>query len=159
QQRSHPEAVYRDLASLAGALCTFTLDKRPQDDPGYDHDSPGTVFAQIARVIVDRAQMSAPETCVEIKMRERGGGEFFGQITDETLFDAADFCLAVSADTSQDKIIRDFPNECKLGSPEGVLHVRKLAKRGVRLTHLPAPPPEVPRRPGWLYFAIDTEHP
>ncbi|MGE3171986.1 MAG: type VI secretion system baseplate subunit TssK [Planctomycetota bacterium] len=159
QQRTHPEALYRDLAALAGALCTFTPDARPRDVPFYDHREPGPVFRQLEKAIIDLASGSAPMTCESIRLLEKGEGEYHGQILDDTLLDNADFYLAVSADVSADVIIKMIPGLGKLGSPEGVAEARRRAVSGVKLVPLTVPPPEIPQRAGFHYFSIHRDDP
>ena len=36
-QHGHPQELYREMARLGGALCTFGLETHPQSLPAYDH--------------------------------------------------------------------------------------------------------------------------
>lgn len=42
----HPEAVYGVLASLVGALCTYSPDKSPTSVPPYDHGNLTATFLE-----------------------------------------------------------------------------------------------------------------
>lgn len=158
EPRQHPEVLYRDLAALVGALSTFAGSGRVAV-PAYDHAAPGPVFDQLEKLVFDLSQLSAPETCEPILLRPKGAGEYAGQILDESLFERAEFYLAFSADVSADEVIRELPVAAKLGSPEGVALARTRALRGVRLTHLPTPPSEIPQRAGFHYFVVSRDDP
>ena len=47
----HPEELYIELARLAGALCTFTIEIHPRSIPAYDHHQPDKCFADLDTLI------------------------------------------------------------------------------------------------------------
>lgn len=157
EPKQHPETLYRDLIGLVGALTTFAGERVAP--PAYDHLDPGPVFARIEQMVLELSQWSAPETCVSIPMREKAQGEYVGQILDESLLEGADFYISVAADVSADEIIREFPFAAKIGSPEDVAQARSLAYRGVKVTHLPRVPNEIPTRSGCHYFVVGRDDP
>lgn len=157
EPRQHPELLYRDLASFVGALGTYAGQRAAP--PAYDHNDPGPVFAQLEQMVFDLSQWSAPETCASIPLRLGGPGEYTGQILDDAMFSDADFYIGFWADVSVDEIIREFPFAAKLGSPEGVAQARTAAVRGVRVTHMPSPPSDIPQRSGFHYFVVNCDDP
>ncbi|MBL8730927.1 MAG: type VI secretion system baseplate subunit TssK [Planctomycetes bacterium] len=155
EPRQHPEQLYRDLASFVGALATYAGERAAA--PAYDHLDPGPVFARLEQLVFDLSQWSAPETCASIPLRQTAPGEYGGQILDDSLFGSADFYFAFAADVAVEEIIREFPFAAKIGSPEGVALARSQAVRGVRVTHMPSPPNDIPQRSGFHYFVVNGD--
>src|SRR5690606_35298823 len=46
-RRGHPEALFRAMLALAGALTTFSGTLHPRDLPGYDHLDLGGCFGRL----------------------------------------------------------------------------------------------------------------
>ncbi|MCA8951007.1 MAG: type VI secretion system baseplate subunit TssK [Planctomycetes bacterium] len=159
ERRQHPERLYRDLATLIGALSTFAK-INPTDSEGippYDHEHPGAVFQRLEQLVFEYSRESATETCESVPLHEKGPpGEYAGQVLDVSLLENADFYVAVRSDASADVVIREFPFAAKLGSPDGVSHARSRAIRGVKMTHVATPPADIPQPGGFHYFVVDT---
>lgn len=153
----HPLAVYEVLASLVGALCTFSPDKRPTAVPPYEHSNLTATFTELDRHLRELPQNIVPESCVGIPLARRGPDEWVGQVQDESLFERADFYLSLSGNSSPDKFIREAPFKVKITSPALMEQIRTYNVRGVVLTHVPVPPTEIPQRPGCHYFALTRD--
>ena len=153
----HPETVYRTLASLVGALCTFSTDRRPTAVPPYEHANLTATFTELDRQLRDLPQNIVPESCVGIPLTRRGPDEWVGQVQDESLFERADFYLSLSGNSSPDKFIREAPFKVKVTSPAQMEAIRTYNVRGVVLTHVPVPPTEIPQRPGCHYFSLTRD--
>lgn len=152
----HPEAVYLTLASLLGALCTYSPDKLPTSVPAYDHGNLTATFAALDRQLRELPQQIAPETCLGISLNRKPPDEWVGQIPDDSLL-AADFYLSLSGASSPDKFIREAPFKVRVTSPAQMQAIRMANLRGVVLTHVPVPPSDIPQRPGCHYFALARE--
>ncbi|MBL9079633.1 MAG: type VI secretion system baseplate subunit TssK [Planctomycetes bacterium] len=153
----HPEAVYRALASLVGALCTFSPGKLPTQVPPYEHSNLTATFQELDRHLRDLPQNIVPETCVGVPLVRKGPDEWVGQVQDESLFERADFYLCLSGNSSPDKFIREAPFKVKVTSPAQMEAIRTYNVRGVVLTHVPVPPSEIPQRAGCHYFVLSRE--
>ncbi|MBL8747959.1 MAG: type VI secretion system baseplate subunit TssK [Planctomycetes bacterium] len=153
----HPEAAYATLASLVGALCTFSPDRRPTSVPPYEHSNLTATFTELDRQLRDLPQNIVPETCVGIPLQRKGPDEWVGQVQDESLFERADFYLSLAGNSSPDKFIREAPFKVKITSPDQMGAIRTYNVRGVPLVHVPVPPTEIPQRPGCHYFALTRE--
>jgi type VI secretion system protein ImpJ len=153
----HPETVYGVLASFVGVLCTYSPDKLPTEVPPYDHANLTTTFAELDRHLRELPGQIAPDTCVSIPLQRRGTDEWIGQVTDDSLFERADFYLSLSGTAPADKFIREAPFKVKLTSPAQMEAIRSFNLRGVVLSHMPDPPPDIPRRTGCQYFALQRE--
>lgn len=153
----HPETAYCVLASLVGALCTFSADRRPTAVPPYEHHNLTATFAELDRQLRDLPQNIVPESCVGIPLQRRGPDEWVGQVQDESLFERADFYLALTGASSPDKFIREAPFKVKITSPAQLEAIRTYNVRGVVLTHVPVPPNEIPQRAGCHYYVLSKE--
>lgn len=154
---AHPETIYTSLASLVGALCTFSPDRRPTAVPPYDHGNLTATFTELDRQLRDLPQNIVPETCVAIPLTRRGPDEWVGQVQDESLFERADFYLSLTGNSAPDKFIREAPFKVKIASPAKLEEIRRANVRGVVLTHVPVPPTEIPQRPGCHYFSLSRD--
>ncbi|EPY1818993.1 type VI secretion system baseplate subunit TssK [Escherichia coli] len=56
----HPELVWRELARLAGALLTFSLEHNVSAVPPYVHESPSTVFPPLFSLLSELLEASLP---------------------------------------------------------------------------------------------------
>src|SRR5690606_37194408 len=133
----HPEEVYRVLAALVGALCTFSPDKLPSQVPPYEHSDLTATFQELDRHLRDLPQNIAPETCVSVPLSRKGPDVWVGPVQDESLFERADFYLCLSGESSPDKFIREAPFKVKITSPAQLEAIRTYNVRGVTLTHVP----------------------
>jgi type VI secretion system protein ImpJ len=153
----HPEAAYAVLASLCGALCTYSADRLPTAVPPYEHSNLTATFAELDRQLRELPQNIVPETCVGIPLQRRGPDEWIGQIDDDSLLERADFYLALSGTSAPDKFIRESPFKVKVTSPAQMESIRTFNVRGVVLTHVPVPPSDIPQRAGCHYFSLARE--
>ena len=152
----HPETVYCALASLVGALCTYSPDKLPTSVPPYDHANLTATFTELDKHLRELPQNIAPETCAGIGLKRKPPDEWVGMIEDESLL-AADFYLVLSGASSPDKFIREVPFKVRITSPAKMEAIRSANLRGVVLTHVPVPPGEIPQRPGSHYFVLTRD--
>lgn len=56
-----------------------------------------------------------------------------------------------------DKFIREAPFKVKVTSPAQMESIRTFNVRGVVLSHVPVPPPDIPQRAGCHYFLLSRE--
>ena len=154
EPRVHPEMVYRSLASLVGELFTFARGgKFPKDIPLYVHDDPGPVFHRLEEEIA-ALDWVITERCVSIPLTPQARDTLHGRVHDESLFERADFYLAVHAEMPIDDLVRTFPAVVKISSPELVQEARDFAKAGVKIVPVPNPPVDLIVRGGFQCFQI-----
>ncbi|MES2265091.1 MAG: type VI secretion system baseplate subunit TssK [Pseudomonadota bacterium] len=151
----HPERLYEQMLSLAGALMTFSKSWTLGDLPAYQHADPGPSFArlnQIIRELLDTVISSKYFAIAldEIKTCYHHGMLDSGKIDDKTVF-----YLAVSADLPAAELVDVVPLRFKIGAPDDVEKFVLSAMPGVRLQHAPQVPASIPVRPDACYFAIE----
>ena len=169
----HPEHVYVDLARLAGALCTFSLDSDPTQVPAYDHDDLGGSFDALDRHIRSHLDEVVPTNRITVPLsaadpltldEQNAAGLtaaafHVGAVPDERCYGDAMWVLGVRARMSSTDLVASVPRLVKLCSSEDIVKLVKRALPGASLEHLKAPPAAISPGLGVEYFRIDRSGP
>jgi type VI secretion system protein ImpJ len=158
-KRGHPEEVFRELSKLAGALCTFGLDSHPDSLPLYDHLHPTACFEALDRHIREHLELIVPSNCVRIPLTQAARYFWEGRILDERTLSRSRWIFGLRAPVGEAGLIERTPELVKICSKEFLPKLVERALPGVKLIHLPAPPPAVSPRIDFQYFAIDKAGP
>ncbi|MDQ2667023.1 MAG: type VI secretion system baseplate subunit TssK [Gemmatimonadota bacterium] len=158
-RRIHPERLYAELARLAGALCTFSLDAHPRALQAYDHDAPEACFDALDRSIRSHLDVAAPTGPTAIALVPNAQGVHTGVIRDPRAFQPARWILGVRASITANEVIARVPDLAKVCSSKFVLELVRRAFPGLRLDHLPFPPAQLSPRSDTQYFAIERSGP
>jgi type VI secretion system protein ImpJ len=150
----HPEAVYIEMARLAGELYTFSSEGHPKDVPLYVHDDLSSTFVALEETIRKLMDTIIPTRCVSIALEKTRDSVFTGRVPDEQMLEKAQFYIAVMAGVPEDKVVREVPLKAKISSLDRVNNLITQAMRGVVVKHLPTPPAEIPVQPGRSYFHL-----
>ncbi len=155
----HPERLYAELARLAGALCTFSLDTHPRTLPTYDHDQPETCFDALDRHVRANLDVVAPTGRSTIPLTHSGQNLYTGSIKDPRSFGPAKWILGVRSSLQPNELVARVPALAKVCSKKFVLELVKRAFPGLRVDHLPFPPAQISPRADTQYFAIERAGP
>lgn len=157
----HPEQVYGELAKLAGALLTFSLDHDIEQIPAYRHDDLGSVLPALIKVISTLLEASLPSRVVTLDLRETAPNHWQARLDDPRLREpgAADFYLSVRCRLPAAQVQLQFPRLCKVGAPDEVRQLVNAALDGVPLQALSHVPAAIALRLENQYFALDLGHP
>jgi type VI secretion system protein ImpJ len=157
-RRSHPEQLYLELARLAGALCTFSLDADPRAMPLYDHDRPEDSFTGLDRQIRSYVELAIPATSVSIPLKPASAMQYLhaGQVSDRRCFGRARWILGVRSSLNDTETVARVPRVVKVCASRHVPELVKRAYPGLGLEHTPVPPAAISPRPGTHYFSIST---
>jgi type VI secretion system protein ImpJ len=158
-KRVHPERLYAELARLAGALCTFSLDAHPRSLPTYDHDHPEPCFDALDRHVRANLDVVAPTGRSTIPLVHSGQNLYTGAVRDPRSFGPAKWVLGVRARLQPNEIVARVPALAKVCSKKFVLELVKRAFPGLRIDHLPFPPAQISPRADTQYFAIERAGP
>ena len=151
-RRGHPSALWETMAALAGALTTFAPSARPL--PAYDHLRLGPCFAELEARLLELLETAVPDTAVSLPLRGVRPAVQAVAIDQERWITAPQWYLAVSAPVRQAELVPRVLQGCKVGSADVVDTLIRQALPGLELTHVPQPPPAVPVRLDFLYFAL-----
>lgn len=152
----HPHDVYRTLAQLAGALCTFVYGegRRARDVPAYDHSDPGATFAALAQLIRQLLEVSQVSRYATVELKKRDETMLVGDVADKSLFDKGTWFLSVSGDVPEARLRDEVPSQIIIGSPHNVDFLVSTANPGVAVTHVSVPPRDFPLTAGCTYFQL-----
>lgn len=152
----HPEKLYQEMLSLAGALTTFSLKIHPRDLPVYDHDNLGPCFTDLDEKLRLLLETVVPSNFVSLPLKLVQPAIYAASIDQDKYLLNTKMYLAVNAEMNQGEVISKTPYLIKVCSANHIEHLVRQALPGVPLTHVATPPDEaelsvfqpVPDRPG-----------
>ncbi|ELX08974.1 hypothetical protein Jab_2c10320 [Janthinobacterium sp. HH01] len=153
----HPERLYEQLLSLAGALMTFSKSWTLADLPPYQHADPGPAFATLHQIIRELLDTVISSKYFAIALKEVKPSYHHGMLDSQKIDDKTTFYIAVSADLPASELVDIVPLRFKIGAPDDVEKFVLSAMPGVRLSHSPQVPAAVPVRPDACYFALEAK--
>lgn len=152
--RCHPEDLYREMARLAGALCTFSMEFEADDLPPYDHDNLTDCFALLDERLRKLLEVMVPESFIAVRLIREGPNVFSASLEDARVFRKSEWILQVSSGTGGAEVLRSFSTLVKACSAEDILRLVDDANPGLPLEHVSHPPSSIPRRLGAQYFRL-----
>jgi type VI secretion system protein ImpJ len=152
---THPEAVYLELARLAGMLTTLS-DMQVREIPPYDHDNAAAAFNDLAQRIPRLLETVLPRHYTRIPLTRRDELVHVGRILDDRLLEPAmAFYLGVYANIGASELQVTFPEVAKIASPDKVEFLVQHALKGMVLRLAQTLPPAVPVQSGYVYFQLE----
>ncbi len=156
-KKGHPEELYSNMLSLAGALTTFSLKLQPRDLPAYDHDDLGKCFAELNEKLRLLLETVVPSNVVSLPLKQVQPSIYATALADERYLQGTRMYLAVNAEIPEGDLIRRAPQLVKVCSANHVEHLIKQALPGMPLTHLPSPPSAIPLKLKYQYFSLSQQ--
>jgi type VI secretion system protein ImpJ len=158
--RAHPREVYEDLARLAGALCTFSLDSDPRDIPLYDHDHPGEAFSALDKHIRRHLEVVIQERYIPVPLGRTAPNLHTAALADKRTLGRGEWVLRVRSGASSATVISEIPRKAKICSAEDVMRlVGSAGLPALGVEHLATLPSAIPSRVGSQYFRLLREGP
>ena len=152
----HPEQLYRDLASLAGELATFTRnDRRTATYPVYRHTALAQTFAPVLLDLRRALSQVMDARAIAIPLEEREYGIRVAVLPDRELLRSATFILAVQAQIPTESVRSGFAPQVKIGSVEKIRDLVNLQLPGIGLRPLSVSPRQLPFNADFTYFELD----
>jgi type VI secretion system protein ImpJ len=156
---SHPEEVYRDLARLAGALSTFSLEASPDEVPKYVHDDLTSTFRDLDILIRRYLEIVVPSNSVTLDFQKTGPYIYTAAVNDERCLRRARWIFGIRSSLGESMLLRLVPRFVKVCSAEGALKLVERALPGLELVHLPVPPSALAAQADMHYFSISLAGP
>jgi type VI secretion system protein ImpJ len=153
----HPSDLWEALASLAGALTTFTTSA--QSLPAYDHSRLGERFSALETQVLELLETAVPDLAVSVPLRPVGPAIQAVAIEQEKWLTAPQWYLAVSSSMRQTDLVSHVAHGCKVASADVVDTLIRRALPGLGLAHVPQPPASVPVKLDFLYFVLQRSGP
>jgi type VI secretion system protein ImpJ len=155
----HPERLFEAMASLAGALTTFSTTLHPRDIPPYDHDNLSLCFTNLDEKLRSLLETTVPTNCVSLPLKLVRPSIYSTDLADDKYLKSTQMYLAVSAEASQTDIIDRTPNLVKVCSASHIDHLMTYALPGVELTYVASPPNAIPMKLKYNYFSLAQSGP
>ncbi len=173
----HPEALFHELARLAGALATFTMEGGADRIPVYRHSDPEPGFRALDTLLRAHLDTALPEGALLLPLLparpERSGrdevllpaeGDLstpfrMTPVRDPRAFGAATWTLVVEGAADPGEAVALARESLKVCSARFVARLVREALPGLGFTPLTTPPRGVPLRPGAAYLALDRAEP
>jgi len=156
---AHPEELYREMARLAGSLCTFGLDSHPAKLPLYSHGKLADCFDNLDHHIRTHLELVVPSNCVHIPLEQTANYFWEAPITDARTLIHSRWIFAIRTKIGEAEVINGVPRLVKICSKDFVPKLVSRALPGLRLSHIPVPPPAINPRVDYQYFALDKAGP
>jgi type VI secretion system protein ImpJ len=155
----HPEELYLEMARLAGALCTFTLEYHPRSIPAYDHLQPDRCFEALDKLIRVLLETVLPTNVISIPLTFAGDYLHCGTVTDQRCLGRASWIFAIHSNVGAAELIRKTPELIKICSEEFVKKLVQRALPGLTLTHMTVPPRAISASVETQYFQVTRQGP
>jgi type VI secretion system protein ImpJ len=158
-KRGHPEELFREMSRLAGSLCTFGLESHPRSLPAYDHDRPDQCFQELDAHIRRHLEIMIPTQAISIPLRPAARYFYEGDIDDTRTLGPSRWLLGIRSPLGEADLIQKTPVLVKVCSSQFVPELVKRALAGMKLVHVPVPPPEISAKVDWQYFTLSKAGP
>jgi type VI secretion system protein ImpJ len=153
-RHGHPSALWEAMVALVGALSAFATHADARTLPAYDHLRLGEGFAELERRLYELLDGAVVDAAVSVPLKAVRPTLHAAAVEQATWLDAPQWFLAVNAPLRQQELIPRVLQGCKVGSADVVEKLLQLALPGLELAHVSAPPPAVPVKLDFQYFAI-----
>jgi type VI secretion system protein ImpJ len=155
----HPQGLYLQMLSLAGALTTFSSKVEPRDLPKYEHEKLGPCFMALDAVIAELLETVVPSNFVSLPLKPLRDSIYATAIDKDSYFENSRLYLAVSSDMREADLISRFPALAKACSATHIEQLIRQALPGLKLNHVPVPPRAIPVKLRYQYFSLDRTGP
>ena len=142
------------MLAIVGALSAFATSADARTLPVYDHLRLGEGFAELERRLYELLDGAVVDAAVSLPLKPVRPTLHAVAIEQTTWLDAPQWFLAVSSNLRQQELIPKVLQGCKVGSADVVDTLIRQALPGIELAHVSAPPPAVPVKLDFQYFAI-----
>jgi type VI secretion system protein ImpJ len=147
-----PLDAYLTLAGFAGRLAAVSPDSDVAGLPKFNHTDLRTTFEPLLARIQAFVGGLALERFTRIPLEVRSGLHV-ARVAEERLLRAPLF-LAVKSDIPEGQVAEQLPRLCKVAALTDVQALVQAAAPGLPLQAALRPPPELPQRPGVVYFQV-----
>jgi type VI secretion system protein ImpJ len=149
--------AYLILARLAGELATFAHGADPATLPKFAYTDLRSTFEPLFARLTTVLGGLAVAQYVTVPLEQRPGGLHLARLQDDRILRSQLF-LAVKSDLSEPQVAEQLPRLCKIASTAEIQGLVQAAAPGLPLRVEHRPPPQIPMRPGTLYFSLATDN-
>jgi type VI secretion system protein ImpJ len=149
------KSLYLFLVQVAGQLSTFSADEDPTTYPPFAYTDLRSTFEEVFARLTGLLQTTARAGHLPVPL-EVNQGMHVGKLTDQHVSRCGNYVLAVKSDIPEDQLTQRLPGFCKIASYNQLPYILRAASPGVPLKATHRPPPEIPIRPGVVYFMLEV---
>lgn len=157
--QGHPERLYRILASLGGALTTFSLKLQPRDLPAYDHEELGPCFTDLDEKLRELLETVVPSNFVSLPLKLAQPSVYATTIDEDRYLVGTKMYLAIASPMNEADLARKAPQLIKVCSATQIEQLVRQALPGIQLTHMVKAPASVPVKLNCSYFSLNQAGP
>jgi type VI secretion system protein ImpJ len=150
------KSLYLFLVQVAGQLLTFVADEDPSKFPPFVYTDLRSTFEEVFARLTALLQTTARAGHIPVTL-EINQGLHVGKLTDQHVGRCGNYVLAVRSDMPEDQVTQRLPGFCKIASYNQLPYILRAASPGVPLKVTHRPPPEIPIRPGVVYFMLEVQ--
>lgn len=158
-KRGHPEELFREMAQLAGVLCTFSLESSPGDLPLYNHRQLDRCLEALNLTIRRQLEVLVPSNTVAIPLKQTAPNFFSGEIIDDRCLRNSRWVLGFRSSAGEAEVLRKTPHLVKMCSEMFVGELVRRAMPGLPLLHLSPPPSAILPKVELQYFSVSKSGP
>ncbi len=157
--RVHPETLFLQMLTLAGALTTFSPKLEPRDLPKYEHEELGPCFIALDAMIAELLETVVPSNFVALPLKPLRDSIYATAIDKDKYFENSRFYLAISSDIREAELISKTPQLAKACSATHIEQLIRQALPGLKMMHVPVPPRAIPVKLRYQYFSLERSGP
>lgn len=158
-ERVHPETLFLQMLTLAGALTTFSPKLEPRDLPKYEHEELGPCFLALDAMIAELLETVVPSNFVALPLKQLRDSIYATAIDKDKYFENSRFYLAISSDLREADLISKTPLLTKACSATHIEQLIRQALPGLKMMHVPVPPRAIPVKLRYQYFGLEGSGP
>ncbi len=156
----HPQEAYLELCRMIGQLAVFGREARPPQLPRYDHDDLGTGFWKLKQYIDDLLNQ-VEDPAYQERPFIGNGLQMRVALEPQWLESGWQLYLGVRTNVTNEEcvklLLRPEKLGLKIGSSDRVDTIFTRGQEGLRFTHTPRPPRDLPSAPNLTYFEVSRE--
>jgi type VI secretion system protein ImpJ len=149
------KSLYFFLVQIAGQLSTFVADEDPSKFPPFVYTDLRSTFEEVFARLTALLQTTARAGHLPVPL-EVNQGLHVGKLSDQHVGRCGNYVLAVRSDMPEDQVTQRLPGFCKIASFNQLPYILRAASPGVPIKVTHRPPPEIPIRPGVVYFMLEV---
>lgn len=157
KDKLHPEYLYEKLIEFQGELGTFGVENSFLDFIPYQHENLNeTFFPLINNIKILFAKITSPKYSMA-KIVDNNNG-FYDLLFDNAgILEDAELFLAISADTSQEYLIKNFKTQSKIHTQSKIKDIVVTQLKGLNIVQIPNIPSAIPYLNGYVYYKLDKK--
>ena len=152
----HPESLWNSWLPFATELSTWTSQRTAEGTlPVYDHDDLATCFGKLVLLLRQGLSLVMEENAIQLPLTERSHGLNIATVPETSMVREFGFVLAVKASVPGEVLQTHFPAQMKVAPVTKIRDLVQLQLPGLKLSAMPAAPPQIPWHAGYNYFELE----